>query len=185
MFRMIELQFYSACRLAGFSLPVRSRRAERHCPSRAIVEKYTSLAAASKAGHRAVILTLDPMGEAHFSRIIANSSQPKRCRLHESTAHRSRTLTQPQHRQLFTPVAQADGGLFFGFSIQQKKLSVREFLGSASSLPHCIAIDSRRLTLLPATEGQGEGASPCFLLTVSRPMSDSTIPTRCFLRSVA
>ena len=47
-----------------------------------------------------------------------------------------------------------------------KKLSVREFLGSASSLPQCIAFDSRRLTLLPAIEGQGEGASPCFLLPV-------------------
>jgi hypothetical protein len=36
---------------------------------------------------------------------------------------------------LFTPVAQADGGLLFQFPVLQKKLSVREFLGSASSLP--------------------------------------------------
>src|SRR5262245_12654113 len=48
---------------------------------------------------------------------------------------------------------------------------------------------ARRLTLLPAIEGQGEGASPCFLLTVMqrRPISDWTIPRRCLssLRSVA
>jgi hypothetical protein len=46
----------------------------------------------------------------------------------------------PQHHRLCTPVAQASTDCF-SYSRSRKKLCVREFLGSASSLPHCIAFD--------------------------------------------
>ena len=120
------------------------------------------------------------MSEAHFSRIIANSSQPstagcanlKRIDLH--TSHNR------QHRELHTPVAQADSGLFFSGFRSIKKLSVREFLAATSSLPQCTAFDSDRLTLLRATEREDEGASACFLHGDTAPaeveLNDTNVP---------
>jgi hypothetical protein len=73
-------------------------------------------------------------------------------------------FVQPQHRRLCTLVAQASTD----YSRSRKKSYVREFLGSASSLPHCIAfaeVKGGSHCCLPP-EGSGEGAAPCFLVTV-------------------
>jgi hypothetical protein len=75
-------------------------------------------------------------------------------------------FVQPQHRRLCTPVAQASTD----YSRSRKKSYVREFLGSASSLPHCIAfaeVKGGSHCCLPP-EGSGEGAAPCFLVIASR-----------------
>src|SRR5262245_24459062 len=93
----------------------------------------------------------------------SQAPQPKRCRLCsilclQAVCHAdcSRRLRASAASPVVHSGCAGFDGLLFLFAVQEKKLCVGEFLGSASSLPHCIAFDcgERWLTLLPATRGK-------------------------------